>query len=298
MRSFLFFCGSLAFCLSSCSPKSIYYFPNSRLYREPRNAGLEYELVQFSSLNGKKLYGLYFRTRPPAKGVIVHFHGNFGNVSNHFHLSAFLLKYGFDVFIFDYQGFGGSEGRPTPKNTVEDGQAAVRYVRSVAPQIPVGIFGQSVGAAIAAVTAEKEPDVKAVVLESGFTTYRAILKDVMRRSFLTYPFASFVPRMIARRKQDQIDSIANIAPRPLLLIHGTRDKTIPFSMSEALFEKAREPKRFLKVEGADHLQCRAVLGPKYEEEIAGFFTAAFERSSTNNKTGKAEIPESNLPSRK
>src|SRR5438034_11191517 len=89
------------FCLAGCSPGSIYYYPNNRLYSDPRDQGLPYDLVQFPSLNGKKLYGIYFKAKPPAKGVIVHFHGNFGNVSNHYSLATFLLKYGFDVFMFD-----------------------------------------------------------------------------------------------------------------------------------------------------------------------------------------------------
>ena len=112
----------------------------------------------------------------------------------------------------------------------------------------------------------------------------------MKRSWISYPFAYFVPWMIAPRRNNPIKSVAGISPRPVLFIHGTKDRTIPFSMSEALFEKAKEPKKFLKVEGADHLQCRAFLGSKYEEEIARFFFDAFENSPTGNKTGKANTP--------
>ncbi len=253
---------------SGCSAKSVYYFPNRELYRDPHELGLSYDLVNFPSSNGKKLCGLYFKSDThPAKGVIVHFHGNYGNVSHHFGQSTFLMQYGFDVFIFDYQGYGASEGKSTPQRTVEDGRAAIRYLQSstASANLPIGLFGQSIGAAIATVVAAENPEACAVVLEAGFSSYKAILKDVLKRSWLLKPFAYFVPRMIAQRGLDPIDFIGRVAPRPVFIIHGDRDKTIPFWMGEELFRNAREPKKLWKVPDADHLQCKTRQSKKYEQ---------------------------------
>lgn len=265
--------------LAGCSAKGIYYLPTKVYYQNPKALGLDYDLIQFESLNGKKLYGIYFKTASPRKGVIIHFHGNYGNVSNHFGLSTFLLRYGFDLFVFDYQGYGGSEGKPTPERTAQDGQAAVQYVLSVTSgTAPIGVFGQSIGAAIGSVAAAREPEVDAVVLEAGFSTYKAIIKDVMRRGWLLKPFSFFVPWIIAQRGLDPADYASKIAPRPLLILHGDRDRTIPVRMAQEIYAKALEPKRLWIVEGADHLQIGRMLGEKYEREIAEFFTAAFQAS--------------------
>jgi uncharacterized protein len=259
--------------LSGCSVERIYYYPNAVLYADPANAGLAYEVVNYPSLNGKRLSGIHFETDQAPKGIVVHFHGNFGNVSNHFPASVFLLKEGFDLLVFDYQGFGGSEGRPSPQATVEDGIASVRYAynRRRAKDSGVGVFGQSIGAAVAAVVAGEEPLVKAAVLEAGFTTYRAITKDVMKRSFLTWPFAFVFPPLAVRRRYDPVDSMARISPRPVFLLHGNRDRTIPVRMSRELFQKAREPKTLWIVEGADHLACRRAAGQTYDKRISEFF---------------------------
>src|SRR5580704_17541848 len=157
--------------LSACSPQRLFYYPNRVLYIDPDRIGLHPELVRYPSLNGKELTALYFKTDQKPKGTIVHFHGNFGNVSNHFPLSLFLLKYGFDVLAFDYEGYGASEGKPTPKNLVEDGIASVRYAYDHRRESGTGIavFGQSLGGAVAIVVTAKDPLVKGAVIEAAFS---------------------------------------------------------------------------------------------------------------------------------
>src|SRR5580704_2585746 len=131
--------------LSACVPQRFFYYPNRVLYVDPDRIGLHPELVRYPSLNGKELTALYFKTDQKPKGTIVHFHGNFGNVSNHFPLALFLLKNGFDVLAFDYEGYGASAGKPTPKNLVDDGIASVRYAQAHLrdPATGVAVFGQS-----------------------------------------------------------------------------------------------------------------------------------------------------------
>src|SRR5206468_2941156 len=97
---------------------------------------------------------------------------------------TFLVKNGFDVLIFDYQGYGASQGHPSPKHTVEDGIATVRYAQAHLrnPQTGVGVFGQSLGGATAVVVAAMEPDVKAAVIEAAFSSYPAMGKEALQRS--------------------------------------------------------------------------------------------------------------------
>ena len=162
--------------LTGCSVQSFFYYPNRNLYADPAAAGVPYDILEYPSLNGKKLYALSFKTDQLPKGTIVHFHGNFANVSNHFPLAPFPLKQGFDKISFDYQGYGASEGTPNSVTTVEDGVATVRYAQAHLrnPKTGVAVFGQSLGGAIAIVVAAKEPLVRGAVIESAFASYKSM----------------------------------------------------------------------------------------------------------------------------
>jgi len=265
--------------LAGCGPQTFFYYPNRILYDDPARLNIRYETVSYPSLDGKTIYALFFPSRKKPQGTVVFFHGNFGNVSNHFGECLFLIGRGFDVLIFDYEGYGASEGRPTPKRTFEDGIASVRYIHNRNPNLEIAAFGQSLGGAVATVVAAKEPLVKAVVIEASFTSYRAMARTALKRSFLTWLLFPIVP-LFLNHDFDPIDFIASISPRPILMIHGDHDKTVPSFMSEQLFEKAQEPKRLWMIPGADHLTCRRVAGKEYDDKVVEFLTQALTDSPT------------------
>ncbi|MCG3205273.1 MAG: hypothetical protein KCHDKBKB_01992 [Elusimicrobia bacterium] len=262
---------------SSCSAHRFFYLPNKYLYSDPVTRGMPYTLLEIPSLNGKTLSVILFQTNTPPKGTIIHCHGNFGNVSCHYMASQFLTEYGFDVLVFDYQGYGGSQGKPTPLRTIEDGIAVVRYAQDNLrdPQTGVGLFGQSLGAAVAAVVAAKEPLVKAVVLEAGFYSYRSMARATLKKSVLTWPLYPFFPLFLGST-YDPWRYVALISPRPVFFIHGKEDKIVPAWMTEKLFPFAKNPKQVWLIEGADHLECRPKMGKEYEEKIAHFFESAIK----------------------
>lgn len=264
--------------LGGCGPHRFFYYPNRTLYADPDRMGLQAELVRYPSLNGKKLVALVFKTDQKPKGTIVHFHGNYGNVSNHFPLSLFLLKHGFDVLAFDYQGYGASEGTPSPKNLLEDGIATVRYAQSRLrnPATGVAVFGQSIGAATAIVVAAEESLVKAVVIEAAFSGYRAMSRAALKRHVLTWPLYPVFPLFLGR-SYDAVRHVQRISPRPVFFIHGDKDDIVPVEMSKELYAAALEPKKLWIVEGAGHLEPRRKAAGKYEEEIAVFFEKALEQ---------------------
>lgn len=278
-RIHLFLAAAL-FALTACGVERIFYYPNRVLYADPDKLGLTCQLVSYPTANGRMISALHFPAQGPALGTIVHFHGNFANVSNHFPASYFLVRRGFNVLVFDYQGYGVSEGKPNRARTIEDGQASVRWALALSTA-PVGIFAQSLGAAVASVVAAKEPEVKAVVLEACFTTYRAAAAHAMKQSVITWPFAWVFPPLFVRRKLDPWDWVEKISPRPLLFIHGTTDRVVPSWMSEKLFARAREPKRLWLIPDAGHMECRRKAGQAYEATIAAFFEKAFKETTPN-----------------
>jgi hypothetical protein len=267
----------LTFGLCGCSPQRFFYYPNAVLYNNPETLKIPYALVYYPSLNGKKLYAFYFPapTQKPL-GVIVHFHGNYGNVSNHFPLAIFLTHFGFDVLSFDYEGYGESAGRPTMKNVIEDGEASVLYAydHRRSEDEGVGIFGQSLGGAVGAVVAAKMPGVRAVVLESAFSSYRLMAQVALKRHWWMMP--AYPMTYLLSKAYDPLPAISHISPRPLLLVHGDADTIVPVEMSKKLYDAAWQPKELWIVPGAGHLEAHRKLGKVYEEKIAQFFIDALQ----------------------
>ena len=276
--------GAGAIYLSGCASNSMFYFPNKFLYVDPEKTGVKFEQVKFPSRDGKALTGFYFFTSQKPIGTVIQFHGNAANVTNHFPLALFLVNHGFDVLAFDYEGYGLSEGKPTPLRTVENGLAAVdfAYGRCRSETKGVVILGQSLGAAVAAVVAAKDDRVKAVVLEAGFTSYKSIARAVIGRTILLWPLYPIYPTFFVNGKYDPVKFIGQIAPRPILFIHGEKDEIVPVEMSRILYQKAGEPKPLRIVHNAKHLACKSVAGKEYEEKVAKFFQDAL---STVKKRG-------------
>ena len=269
--------------LTACSPQRFFYYPNRILYVDPDRIGLHPELVRYPSLNGKELTALFFKTDQKPIGTIVHFHGNYGNVSNHFPLSLFLLKYGFDVLAFDYEGYGASEGKPTPKHLVEDGTASVRYAQDHLRDGAAGVavFGQSLGGATAIVVTAQEPLVKAAVIEAAFSSHAAMARTSLKRHWLTWPLSPMAP-LFVNHSLDPVKFVARISPRPIFFIHGDRDAIVPSGMSQELFGQAKEPKKLWIVPGAGHLEPRKKVGAEYELAVADFFTVALSTETKSN----------------
>jgi fermentation-respiration switch protein FrsA (DUF1100 family) len=256
--------------LGGCSVQQFFYYPNRNLYVDPDRTGLPYEIVHYPSANGRILYGVYFPAVGPPKGIIVHFHGNYGNVSNHFPLALFLVRRGFDVLSFDYEGYGASEGHPTPEHLLEDGVASVHYAQGRDKTLNVGVFGQSLGGSTAIQVAAREPLVKAAVIEAAFSGHRAMSRAVLKRSAWLWPFYPFAPFFLSTH-YDAIDVVDKIAPRPIFFIHGDADTIVPVDMSKKLFAAAKEPKELWIVPGANHLEAHKRAPVDYENRITTFF---------------------------
>lgn len=257
-----------AMILTACAQKAFYY-PDHEDYGSPTQSGLSYEEVWFQSADGTKLHGWFV----PAKGVdtprnalgtVVHFHGNAQNLSAHWHGVKWLPEQGFNVFLFDYRGYGKSENQsPNQQGLFDDSNAALNYVRQRADvdKNKLLIFGQSLGGtnAIAVVGAGNRAGVKAVAIEATFSSYSDIANDKIRGAGI-----------LLRNQYSAKNHVANIAPIPLLLLHGTHDAVIAHHHSQTLFELAREPKQLILVEQGGHLNLSDVTRD-YPQILTRFF---------------------------
>ena len=265
-------CLAIAIAGGGCA-QDLFYYPDGVVYDQPSRAGLAFEQVAFASTDGTRLSGWFFpaagHSSPrEAKGTVIHFHGNARNISAHWRLVQWLPRRGFNVLVFDYRGYGASQGRPDAKGIFEDSNAALDYARTrpdVDPERLI-VFGQSLGGAnaIAVVGSGNRAGVKAIAVEATFYSYSSIAHD-------TLPGAGFL--MDDTYSPERY--IAKLAPTPFLLLHGTDDSVIPYAHSERLFARAGEPKRLVKIQGGRHTEA---LTPRfravYEDLLLEFFEAA------------------------
>lgn len=206
-----------------------------------------------------------------AKGTVVHFHGNAKNLSAHWRFVEWLPRRGFNLFLFDYRGFGASEGTPDPRGVFEDSSSALDYVRSRPEVNPdqLVLLGQSLGGAnaIAVVGSGNRKGVKAIVIEATFYSYSSIASDKV-------PGAGVL--MDDTFSPDRY--IANLSPTPFLLLHGTADPVVPFPHATRLLCEAHEPKRLIAVEGGGHLEAFAPrFGTTYMDIVVAFLDEALSQ---------------------
>jgi len=248
--------------------QAYFYYPDSRDYGNPSQFGYQYDEVSFESIDGTTLLGWQIKTTAKQReGVIIHFHGNAQNMSSHFRGVVWLCDQGYDVFTFDYRGYGKSSGRPERIGVYEDCVSAIRNAQRLYPEEQTFIvYGQSLGAAnaIAVMGGEDFKHIKAIIAEAPFYSYRSIARDKV--NLLIDPLVGFV---ISNEKSPD-DAIANIAPTPLLLIHGTADQVVPLKHSEKLFQKAKAPKFLWKVPNARHLGVFNASQRANREKLAAF----------------------------
>ena len=230
-------------CLYFALQPYVLYQPNRDIQATPRDIGLSYDEVSFKTSDGVELSGWYI-PRNSSKGIILFCHGNAGNIGGRLEYLKLFHRLRFDTFIFDYRGFGASEGETTEKGTYLDIEAAMDYLvynRNVSYD-EIIVYGRSLGGAIA-IEHAKDHTPKMLVIDSSFMSYRKLSSDVLRGFFLPVP-----AKLLARFDYNSIDNIGKI-DCPVLVIHSRNDEMIPYSHGKELFEKASEPKKFLAISG-------------------------------------------------
>ena len=235
------------------------FFPEKTIEFYPGQWDLNFEELMFTSDDGIALHGWFLPGGPPNR-TLIYYHGNAGNMGDRLPKLRQLHGIGMNIFIFDYRGYGGSEGSPCLNGVVNDSFAAYRYVLSREDTDPnhIILYGESLGGAMAVQVAVQEK-FSGLILESTFTS----LLD-MKRS--TYPF---FPDRIVPNEYRSLDLIREVH-EPILIMHGTNDRTIPFTMGEQLYKAAPYPKRFVAFEGADHSDIIDREPDKYVQSIEAF----------------------------
>lgn len=245
---------------------AVVFHPNVKVHTSPAEYGLPYEEVWFGGTDGRLLHGWYVPGRrastDSAAPLFIWFHGNAGNVSHRLaHLRLLRERVGGSHFVFDYQGFGKSRGKPSIPGILDDGRAAIACAQQHGwmANRPVVYFGESLGAAVVVTLALETPPSYAVLL-APFLSLRAMGEIRLP------PLAFLVDHELNSAR------LVEHFPSPLLIIHGTADRTIPFHQGQALYALAPQPKRFHAIEGAAHANLHEAGGETYVQVLREFLT--------------------------
>lgn len=255
--------------LVSCENRIIYHpykYPEGE-WSASANSALRVEEVWFRAADGVKLHAWYFPSEDP-RATVLFFHGNAGNLTHRVENIKHLTPLGLNVFIFDYRGYGKSEGSPGEAGLLQDSQAAYDTLvktRNVPPETLI-LFGRSLGGAFAADVAFKNP-AAGLILESAFTDAR----DMARKMFPILPVGWAI-----RSRLDAVNKVPHITI-PKLFFHGTEDEVVPYRLGRKLYEAAAEPKQWYDIQGAGHNNTWFVGGPLYFERIGRFVDDALNR---------------------
>lgn len=251
--------------------ESFIYFPHKGLTSSPEDMHLKYEDVYLTTADGVKIHG-WFIPADNAEMTILYCHGNAGNISHRLDTINIYHELGVNFFIFDYRGYGNSEGSISEAGSYKDVDAAWKYLRETKkiPADRIIIMGRSLGGAVAANLATRTKPT-AFICEEAFTS----IPDMAAKMYPVYPI-----RLMTRVKYPTIDYIKKIAC-PKMIVHSVEDDIIPYSHGERLFNEAMEPKQFLKLTGS-HNDCFFV-SMNYIPEMKEFIDYLCKRKSEKSE---------------
>jgi fermentation-respiration switch protein FrsA (DUF1100 family) len=256
---------------------NLFYHPDDTLYATPKKDGYAYEEVAFSSKDATELSGWFIPATGKAQGTVIHFHGNSQNMSAHYSFVSWLPANGFNLFVFDYRGYGKSKGKLSRKGVYEDSVAAVEYIKSRTDidQNRIILFGQSLGGAnvIAVAGSTEFEGIVGVVSESAFSSYKSAATD---HAGLLKPLAP----LVIGNKFSPKKAVKNISPTPLLIIHGTLDRVVAYKHAQKLFKEAAEPKTLWTIKDGRHTEALGKYRSEYAPQLHALFKAWVETAPT------------------
>jgi uncharacterized protein len=261
--------GGLAGCASLDNQQRKWIFqPSDRSWWGGAQAadGLADVWIEFTSAEERqpvKLHGLWMPRANLDAPVLLYLHGARWDVRSSAHRMRRMHELGFAVLGIDYRGFGQSTaGLPSEDLAHEDALAAWRWLAERHPNAQRFVFGHSLGGAIALRLASEVDDARGVMVEGTFTSIPEVF-STMKWGWL--PLGPFITqRFDAVSRLDKLKA-------PLLVVHGSNDSLIKPELGRALYEKAKQPKRFVLVEGGTHYNTNAVGQPQYREAVAELF---------------------------
>lgn len=221
--------------------------------------GIKPQDVFFKAADGVRLHGWLFRAEDGKAPLLIWFHGNGGNVTDRAPVAVGLAQRGITVFVFDWRGYGKSEGSPSEGSLFRDALAAYDAMG----RSDVVLYGESLGGPYAAYVA-KSRKARCVVIENSFPSLAAFGNQMYKPLPLgwTAPWALATTRWL------------NEAGLPVLVMHSRTDQVIPFALGKRLYDDLRVPKEMLACDSAAHGGIPATEGTRYYDAVTRFVASS------------------------
>lgn len=258
--------------------------PRSYPQRTPDDFAMDnWQNITLETEDGLRLAGWYIPPQPAADGATIIFgHGFSGNRGNLLAQAALLTQRGYGALLFDFRNHGDSEGDITTFGLLEvrDVAAALAYLLAQ-PEVNaerIGLVGHSMGGAIAIRSAAQMPEIKAVVVESSYTSLQDNVVEGVRfiARLPAFPFAPLIIFFGQREagmdiRVRPVEEVSQIAPRPILFIHGEADRFISPENSRRLYAAAGDPKDLYILPDVGHIDILEQNSDEFVERFVGFF---------------------------
>ena len=233
------------------------FYPDKSLAEKPE---IPYEEIHFTAADGVRLHG-WFIPFENSKRVFLISHGNAGNIGGRAVMGEFVhAEFQGNVLMYDYRGYGLSEGTPSESGLYSDIRGAISYLHSRGfDSKSVFLIGQSMGAAVTVDLASAEP-VGGIILEAAPSSVRALVRSIAFHLPLDY---------LMTARFDSLSKVVNIHA-PIAVVHGRKDPVVPFALGQQLFDAIPGPKRFFVAEGEIHEGALMSLPLPELQEIRNF----------------------------
>jgi len=237
------------FSLSSCS--NLLFVPVKPYPLTPADADIVYEDITVVASDGVRLHGWRLHAGKSRAGNIIFFHGNGDNISTQLPNTFWLAKEGYDVYVFDYRGYGQSQGEVDLDATIVDMELMVGRVTEIMPtDEKLIVMGHSLGGSMAIyVTAHSafRDRIAALITVEAFSDYHEVTREVLAKSWLLWMFQWPLSFTIDNTYRP-LDSIGLISPIPVAIIHSKTDEIINIHHAGELFAAASAPKEIILIE--------------------------------------------------
>ncbi len=191
--------------------------------------------------HGGRINLLWFQNPVSPRGLVLYCHGNASTVDSWNPTLAFLQKQDYQLITFDYRGYGKSTGRRSQENLYRDAEAVYQWVRRQSPDLPMILYGRSMGSTFATRLAARFP-ADYLILETPFSG--------MKRLFFSY--YPFLPKVFRFRYTFPTYRYLKRVAIPVLILQGTSDRIVPFRNAMQLTQYLKSTDRFVRIDGGGH----------------------------------------------
>ena len=271
----IFFCTTLSGCMG------LFFQPMKPLVRTPDNINLNYQDIHFTSLDGTSLHGWFLPAEGKARGTVLLLHGNAENISTHIGSVHWLPSRDFNVFLFDYRGYGQSAGNVDLQGTFLDIEAALQWLQNK-PDIDstrIAVLGQSLGGAMGAyvfANTGQSKIIRALILDSVFSDYQQIVREKLAAFWLTWPL-QYPLSWLVSDEFSPVETINQYSPTPVLIIQSKYDSIVPEHHAQQLFERARLPKNLWFIPKDGHIS--ALKHTEVQDRLVNFLVKILDKKN-------------------